>query len=182
MVNFNAQDILTFWFEEIDSKSWWIKDQEFDLLITKRFSSLLEKAKQCELFEWRATPQGRLAEIIVLDQFSRNIYRDKAEAFEADPLALALAQEAVALGVQNQLISVQSTFLLMPYMHSESLKIHDIAVTLFTENGEESNLDFEHKHRNIIKEFGRYPHRNTILNRQSTPEEVAFLKQPGSSF
>jgi len=177
-----ANDVLSFWFEEIDQSRWWTKDSEFDETISRRFMPTIERAKKCELFSWRDSAKGRLAEIIVLDQFSRNVFRDKPEAFAADPLALALAQEAVLHAKHLELSGIERTFLLMPYMHSESLQIHDIAVTLFKENGIQSNVDFEMAHRKIIQQFGRYPHRNEILNRESTEEEKAFLTQPGSSF
>ncbi len=123
-----------------------------------------------------------MAEIIVLDQFSRNIFRDKPEAFASDALALALAQEAIAAKADEQLKPIERSFLYMPFMHSESLAIHEVAVGLFENNGIASNYDFEIKHKTIIERFGRYPHRNSILGRESTPEEIEFLTQPGSSF
>jgi len=176
------REILHFWFEETSPAQWWKKDAAFDGLIAARFGALHRRACQCELHRWRAIPEGRLAEIIVLDQFSRNIHRDTPGAFAADPQALALAQEAVAAGADRALTPGQRVFLYMPYMHSESLAIHDIAVELFRANGIPDNLDFEIRHRDIIARFGRYPHRNAILGRQSTAEEIAFLGQPGSSF
>lgn len=177
-----SEDIIQFWFEEITPKQWWVKDEAFDQLLTERYEGLLVSAAKAELFAWRDTPLGRLAEIIVLDQFSRNIYRNDARAFASDALALALAQEAVRLQAYKGLSSNQKQFMFMPYMHSESLLIHDEAVTLFAEPGLEGNLDFEHKHKVIIEQFGRYPHRNALLGRESTEEEIAFLQQPGSSF
>ena len=137
---------------------------------------------RCELFEWRTSAKGRLAEIIVLDQFSRNMFRDTPLAFASDPLALVLSQEAISIGADEVLTSTQRSFLYMPFMHSESLIIHEAAVQLFTKNGVQSNLDFEMKHKAIIEQFGRYPHRNEILGRESTAEELEFLKQPGSGF
>ena len=181
-MNSEAKEVLNFWFEEIDQSCRWTKDSQFDETINHRFMPLITSAKKCELFGWRNTAKGRLAEVIILDQFSRNVFRNTAEAFAADSLALALAQEAVSLGKHLELTDVERTFLFMPYMHSESLIIHDIALILFKENGIQSNLDFEIAHRNIIQQFGRYPHRNEILNRASTPAETAFLSQPGSSF
>ncbi len=174
--------ILHFWFNEIDEKQWWIKDPAFDALIKKRFGELHIQAAQCELFEWRATAKERLAEIILLDQFSRNIHRDSALAFANDSLALALAQEAVDNECDSELNPIENSFLYMPYMHSESLMIHEQAVELYKNNGIESNYQFELKHKAIIERFGRYPHRNKILGRESTPEEIEFLNQPGSSF
>lgn len=176
------QQVLDFWFEELEPEMWWRKDAALDAEIKTRFHDALKQAKQGELFGWRETPAGRLAEIIVLDQFSRNIYRDQPESFAQDPMALVLAQEAVAAGVHKQLPQQQRAFLLLPYMHSESAVIHQQAVPLFKEFTQQTNYDFELKHKEIIDKFGRYPHRNEILGRQSTAEEIEFLKQPGSSF
>ncbi|QQX79342.1 DUF924 domain-containing protein [Shewanella sp. KX20019] len=174
--------IINFWFEEIKPKQWWVKDIEFDELIKQRFAETLAQAVQGELYHWRATPQGRLAEIIVLDQFSRNIFRDTPQSFAADPMALVLAQEAVALNYDGELKDKQVPFLFMPYMHSESLAIHEVAVRLFSREAAQGNLEFERRHRAIIEQFGRYPHRNAILGRDSSQAELAFLTQPGSSF
>ena len=176
------QTVLDFWFNEIKPSQWWEKDSKFDQLITDRFSSLHNQATKCELFHWRDTIEGRLAEIVVLDQFSRNIYRDKPESFVNDALALSLAQSAVEQGLDSTLEQQQCAFLYMPYMHSESLAIHEQAVELYTKLGHESSLDFEIKHKKIIERFGRYPHRNQILGRQSTDEELVFLSEPGSRF
>lgn len=131
-----------------------------------------KKAICCELFSWRATAAGRLAEILVLDQFSRNMLRDSALAFANDALALALSQEAIYLGLNKELEQIQRIFLYMPFMHSESPAIHEVAMELFEKNGEQANLDFEIKHKNIIERFGRYPHRNGVLGRVSTVEEI----------
>lgn len=174
--------ILTFWFDELEPAQWWRKDEALDRQIAERFSEIHAAAANCELFEWRREARGRLAEIIILDQFSRNIFRDSPRAFAYDPLALALAQEAVANGADKALAPAEKSFLYMPYMHSESLKIHEIAVRLYGASGLEYNLDFEHQHKAIIERFGRYPHRNETLGRPSTAEELEFLKQPGSSF
>lgn len=179
---FTPDMIIHFWFEEIEPKQWWIKDPEFDLLIAERFGKLLEQAIQGELYHWRASPKGRLAEIIVLDQFSRNIHRDTPQAFAADAIALVLAQEAVAVNADSELKAKQVPFLFMPYMHSESKAIHEVAVRLFNREAAQGNLQFEIKHKAIIDQFGRYPHRNQILGRESTAEEIAFLQQPDSSF
>lgn len=176
------QSILTFWFEECEPSLWWAKDDAFDQLIIERFSEVHAEARNFELFEWRASSQGRLAEIIVLDQFSRNMYRGQPAAFAQDALALSLAKAAVSIGADNDLTPEQRTFLYMPFMHSESLKVHEVGLALFEKNGIQSNVDFEIKHKNIIERFGRYPHRNQILGRESTPEEIAFLKQVDSSF
>ena len=176
------QTILDFWFTELTPKQHYAKDAALDEAIRTRFGATLEAAARCELFAWRATPSGRLAEIIVLDQFSRNVYRDTARAFAQDALALALAQELVASGGDAQLPLAQRSFAYMPYMHSESPVVHKEALRLFAQAGLENNLDFERRHLAILERFGRYPHRNAILGRESTVEELAFLQQPGSGF
>lgn len=176
------EEVLHFWFSELTPEDWWKKSDELDRLIEKRFSKVHQAAIRGELFSWRNSAEGRLAEIIVLDQFSRNIYRGKPDSFSSDSLALILAQEAVRSGDDEQLSPEQKAFLYMPYMHSESVVIHEEAVRLFSQKGLEGNLDFEHAHFNIIKKYGRYPHRNEILGRQSTQEEIEFLKGPNSSF
>jgi uncharacterized protein (DUF924 family) len=176
------ESVLQFWFEEISPAQWWKVDAEFDRLVLKRFAEPHGQAMRCELFEWRAEPKGRLAELIVLDQFSRNMHRGARLAYAADPLALALAQEAVAAKADLTLSEGERVFIYMPYMHSESRLIHEVAERLFRENGPESNYDFELRHKAIIDRFSRYPHRNAIVGRQSTEEELAFLAQPGSSF
>lgn len=178
----NYQEVINFWFKEIEPARWWVKDITFDREITKRFFEMHQSARQCELVHWRKTALGRLAEIIVLDQFSRNMYRDTPQAFAYDGIALALAQEAIALGADKTFNSIEKSFLYMPFMHSESLVIHKKAVALYQANGIASNVEFELKHKEIIERFGRYPHRNIILNRESTDEEVKFLSQANSSF
>ncbi|MBL4639483.1 MAG: DUF924 domain-containing protein [Kordiimonadaceae bacterium] len=175
-------DILYFWFTEISSKSWWQKSDAFDALLTRRFSSLLEQAACGELVSWRESGRGRLAEILVLDQFSRNIHRGKSAAFATDSMSLVLAQEAVARGVAENWSADWQQFLYMPFMHSESRVIHEHAVVLFNKPGLNDNLNFERRHKVIIDRFGRYPHRNAILGRSSTLAEIEFLKQPGSGF
>jgi uncharacterized protein (DUF924 family) len=174
-------EVLEFWFKEIEPKKWWVADPDFDNQIRNRFLRLLERAAQGELFSWRREPRGRLAEIIVLDQFSRNIYRNTPAAFAQDSMALVLAQEAVDAGVQNVLSPAERGFLLLPYMHSESKTIHALAERLYREHAPD-NHGFELRHKAIIDRFGRYPHRNRVLGRVSSAEEIEFLAQPGSSF
>ncbi|MDD2179930.1 DUF924 domain-containing protein [Acidovorax sp. D2M1] len=176
------QAILHFWFAELTPKQHFVKDAALDETIRTRFGNTLEAAAKCELFAWRAAPEGRLAEILVLDQFSRNVWRDTPRAFAQDALALALAQELVANGHDRSLPTAQRVFAYMPYMHSESAVIHEQALELFAQPGMENNLDFERRHKTIIDRFGRYPHRNVVLGRTSTAEELAFLSEPGSSF
>ena len=150
-----AQSILHFWFTELTPKQHFVKDPALDETIRTRFGATLEAAARCELFAWRATAEGRLAEIIVLDQFSRNAYRDTARAFAQDALALVLAQELVASGQDRSLPVEQRKFAYMPYMHSESALVHAQAVALFSQPGMEGNLDFELRHKAIIDRFGR---------------------------
>lgn len=176
------QEVVNFWFEEIEPALWWKKDDDFDALLVERFSEIHNRASHCELYEWRRQPEGRLAEIIVLDQFSRNMFRDSARAFATDAMSLTLSQEAIACGADQALTPLQRSFLYMPFMHSESLQIHAVAVELFRNNGIQNILDFELSHMSIIEKFGRYPHRNKILSRLSTAEEIEFLTQPGSGF
>jgi len=176
------QEVIDFWFTELEPKQWWNKSDALDSMIQNRFGSLLNKAKIGELFQWRNTALGSLAEIIILDQFSRTIYRDKPESFSCDPMALVLAQSAISQGLDNELSEAQRAFLYMPFMHSESTVIHVEAIKLFEALGNKNNVDFEYRHKAIIDRFGRYPHRNEILGRQSTTEETEFLKQPNSGF
>lgn len=175
-------EVLSFWFTEIDRALWFKKDAAFDALLAERFGALHAQASAGELSEWRETPHGRLAEIIVLDQFSRNLFRNSPQAFAQDGMALVLAQEAVRCGADTALSAQERVFLYMPFMHSESAAIHETAVQLFTQIGIPNNLDFELRHKAIIDRFGRYPHRNAVLGRVSTTEEAEFLLQPGSGF
>jgi len=177
-----ASDIIRFWFEEIPAESWFTKDPAFDQQLSERFMSTYQHAARGECAHWRETPLGRLAEIIVLDQFPRNMFREQPAAFATDNVALVLSQEAVAQGVLDALTVQQQPFLIMPYMHSESPAIHEKAMILFSRPGLEHNLDYEIRHKAIIDRFGRYPHRNEIVGRESTPDELAFLEEPGSSF
>ena len=178
----NYKQVLDFWFDPENKEFWFSKSDEFDLELEEKFGHTLQQAMQCELWTWRETAEGRLAEIIVLDQFSRNLFRNHHASFAQDPLALSLAQEAVRLGLDQQLAPDQRCFMYMPFMHSESKIIHAQALQLFEALGNPINLGFELKHKTIIDRFGRYPHRNQILERESTPEEVEFLTQPNSSF
>jgi len=169
-------DILHFWFVENGPDQWFKKDEAFDEAIRERFLEIYKEALADKTAAWRATPEGRLAEIVVLDQFSRNMFRGTSRAFGADEKALALAQEAVAQGDDLLVDPRRRVFFYMPYMHSESLDVHQQALPLFEKLGNESALSYEHAHRKILERFGRYPHRNESLKRASTPEEVEFLK------
>lgn len=176
------ESVLNFWFNELTPKQWWQKSSELDGMIRERFHRLHQQASASELYHWRSTANGALAEVLVLDQFSRNMYRDHPMAFATDALALALAQTAIEKGFDTQLVPTERTFLYMPFMHSESALIHQDAVALFTALGAPDNLEYEYRHKAIIDRFGRYPHRNAILGRESTQEEQVFLTQAGSRF
>jgi uncharacterized protein (DUF924 family) len=173
------ENVLHFWFAEHGPDDWFAGKPEFDAKVIARFSETQRRAAACEFWRWRETPDGRLAEIIVLDQFSRQIHRGTAASFASDPLALALAQEAVRAGDDQRLDAKRRVFLYMPYMHSESLAVHDEAVRLFTVLGNTDTLDFERKHRDAIARFGRYPKRNAALGRTTTAEEQAYLDEIG---
>ena len=178
----SPETVITFWFKEVSPEQWWKRSDVFDQRIRTDFGALHQAAQRGELYAWRETARGRLAEIIILDQFSRNIYRDDRRAFACDPMALALAQSAVSARSDLELDAVHRAFLYMPYMHSESAMIHVAAISLFSAPGLEKDLAFELRHKAIIDRFDRFPHRNAILGRQSTPEETAFLMTEGSSF
>ena len=176
------KEILKFWFDELTPEQKWMKDSALDNNIKKRFLKTFNATAAGENYKWRRTARGRLAEIIVLDQFSRNMFRDSPRAFSQDAQALALTQEALREGAHRELNSEELSFLIMPIMHSESKKIHHEFINYFRLPGLEKTLDFEIKHKAIIDKFGRYPHRNDILMRSSRLEELEFLTQPGSSF
>lgn len=176
------QDVLSFWFDTLRPEDWWKKDSKLDRIICEEFRQTLDTASSGGLKDWRTTPSGRLAEILVLDQFTRNIYRDSAQAFMNDDLALALAEEAINEGADIHLNTERRAFMYMPYMHSESAAVHETALELFNQPGMELQLEFEIKHKVIIDRFGRYPHRNELLSRISTNDELDFLKEDNSSF
>lgn len=176
------EGVLAFWFHELEPRSWWAVDSALDETIRVRFGMRLQQAIAGELWTWRTSARGRLAEVIVLDQFSRNVFRGTAQAFAQDPQALALAQEAVRDGALQALSDIERAFLLLPYMHSESRLIHADAEVLYERFAPRENYEFELRHKAIVDRFGRYPHRNAILGRASTAEELEFLQQPGSSF
>ncbi|MDE0391618.1 MAG: DUF924 domain-containing protein [Rhodospirillales bacterium] len=176
------EQVLSFWFERHGPDDWWAKEPAFDAAIRSEFGALHASAALGELHDWREGPDGRLAEIVVLDQFSRNLYREDPRAFACDGMALALAQEALRAGADHAVLPEQRKFFYMPYEHSESPRIHEIAVALFESLDDPRSLDYELQHKAIIDRFGRYPHRNKALGRASTAEEIAFLNTPNSSF
>ncbi|MBM7709857.1 DUF924 family protein [Enterococcus lemanii] len=178
----DPQVVLDFWFKETPAESWFNGGTVFDQTIITKFGALHQAASQGELAHWRQSIHGYLAEIILLDQFSRNIYRNQAQAFAYDGMALILAQEALKRTDLKDLTIAEKGFLIMPFMHSESLKIHQEYAYLFEEPGLESRLKYEKLHVAIIERFGRYPHRNQVLGRTSSSDEIAFLQEPNSSF
>ena len=181
-MKYTANDILNFWFNESTKAERWQKDAKYDQKIYDRFNQLYRQAAAGELYAWRETVAERLAEIILLDQFPRNMFRDNKQAFATDMLALTLAQTAIQLNLDKTLTDEQLAYLYMPYMHSESKIIHEVAMLLFSKKGLEENLAYEIKHKAIIDRFGRYPHRNAILGRTSTPEEIDFLQSKTTYF
>ena len=172
------QEVLDFWFVEWEPADWFKKSEEFDNEIRTRFLETYEAIVAGGTTEWRRSAKGRLAEIIVLDQFSRNMFRDDAKAFASDALAVELAKEA--LSDWDEFSLQERSFVVMPFMHSELLAVHDWAAKWFDEPGLERRKKYELLHSEIIERFGRYPHRNRVLGRTSTPEEEAFLQEhPG---
>jgi uncharacterized protein (DUF924 family) len=176
---FEFRAVLDFWFTEVSDSDRWSMGRLLDPMIRERFGSVHKAAAAGELWPWREAAEGRLAEIIVLDQFSRHIFRGTAAAFASDPVALVLAQESVRARADRAVDEQKRVFFYMPFMHSESQNIHEGARELFATLGD--TLKYEVRHREIIRRFGRYPHRNAILGRISTPEEIAFLQTPGST-
>lgn len=178
----SAQDVIEFWFVEHGPEDWFSANPEFDRRLADAFAETHAAVARGEAWQWRETPDGRLAEIIVLDQFSRQLFRGSPQAFATDSMALALAQEAVAGGHDKALEQARRKFLYMPYMHSESLPIHDEAFRLFTSLGEEETLKYEVAHADCLRRFGRYPRRNAALGRQSTAEELEYIASGDGMF
>ena len=193
-VNEEAASVIDFWFGPPGSeergnlrKQWFVKDAGFDAEIAARFAPLIERALRGELASWSEDSEGALAEILLLDQFTRNVFRDTARAFAGDSRAFAAAAAMVGLQMDQRLPTEVRAFVYMPFEHAESLLAQDEAVRLFTRlAGKDERLcdmlAYAHKHRVIIERFGRFPHRNEILGRLSTAEELDFLRQPGSRF
>ena len=185
-------DVLAFWFSELKPQQWFRGGDAVDKAIETRFGALLEQVARGERDDWAGTAKGRLAMVLVLDQFPRNIHRGKAQSFSYDAKALALVLEGLSHGVDEKLTPIQRTFFYLPMEHCEALEIQDRSVERYAslvmavppaERAQYRNyLDYAWRHYEIIKRFGRYPHRNEILGRASTEEETEFLRQPGSSF
>lgn len=177
-----ADDVLEFWYVESDPSQWFHKDEHYDAAIRDRFSELIDEALRGEHDDWATSDLGALALIIVLDQFPRNIFRDDARSYAGDAKALEISLATQARGTWTELEADYKHFILVPMMHSEDLEIQEKSLPLFKEHCEEHVHTYGVKHRDIVKRFGRFPHRNAILGRESTPEELEFLKTPGSSF
>ena len=179
-----APDVLRFWFGEgaergLRHKCWFNKDPAFDAEVARRFRNLHDKLSTN--LDWLDPAPQCLARILVLDQFPRNMFRGTPRAFATDGLALGAARHAIACGYDRDMLAVERQFIYLPFEHSESLADQERACELMRPLGEDL-VDWALRHKAIIERFGRFPHRNAILGRVSTPEEIEFLKQPGSSF
>ena len=189
--------VLTFWFGNVAGeppppefqKRWWTKSEAFDGEIRQRFGDLHSALMAGEHDDWLDTPRGCVARIIVLDQFSRNMFRDDPRAFASDPLALAATDRVLQSSFLDDLGGHEQLFALMPLMHAESRERQAQSVREFEAlaartpgDAFDSNVDYAYRHKRIVDRFGRYPHRNAVLGRDSTAEELEFLKEPGSSF
>ncbi|RED53701.1 DUF924 family protein [Aestuariispira insulae] len=177
-----VDDVLNFWFEECSPEQWFKKDDSFDELVRESFLGLYEKVAARCFSHWRDSARGCLAEIIVLDQFSRNMFRNDPQAFAADDIARECLYHALEKGWDADLPKLQRKFLYMPLMHSEDPADQRLSIEKFETLQEPESLKFAHLHKDIIDRFGRYPHRNDVLGRETTAEERAFLTQPNSSF
>lgn len=190
-----AQDVLDFWFLPEGAEGhgrqrieWFRKDEAFDSALHQRFDALIAQAIAGGLREWdELGPRGTLARLLVLDQFTRNAWRGKPESFAGDTLALGAARQLVESGAHTALAPVERQFVYMPFEHAEDARMQEQAVTLFAElagqhEGFDEALDYAHRHRGVIARFGRFPHRNAILGRASSPDELAYLALPGAGF
>lgn len=166
-------EILSFWFQELDPKDWWAKSDATDDQIRERFLELWEEQKSKTADDFLTAPETALAAVILFDQFPRNMFRDSADAFSTDHLAQQIAEKAVDLKLDAQLPEDQRAFLYMPFMHAEDIQLQNRSVTLFTKLG--SNQKFANEHRDVIAKFGRFPHRNAVLGRQTRDEEQAAI-------
>ncbi len=181
--NPQALELLQFWFETIEPRLWFARDGAFDARVRQRFLPLTEQAAAGTLLRWGDEPLGALALVLLLDQLPRQIWRGSARAFSTDPEALALSQAAVARGwVATEPARARRQFWLMPMMHSEDLAVQEASLPLFARWSDPRTALFAQRHHAVIARFGRFPHRNQLLGRPSTPEETAFLLEPGSRF
>jgi uncharacterized protein (DUF924 family) len=174
-----AEEVIQFWCVEHDKDDWFGGKAEFDARLASEFGETHPHVARGEAWRWRRTAEGRLAEIIVLDQFSRQLLRGSAEAFAQDKMALVLAQEAIAQGADQAVEPVRRAFFYLPFMHAESLVIQDEGVRLYEALGDAEQLDYMRKHREVISRFRRFPFRNKALGRESTAEELAYIAEQG---
>ncbi|HEX7114957.1 MAG TPA: DUF924 family protein [Steroidobacter sp.] len=171
----DCEAVLRFWFGELKPKQWFTRDERLDRLIRERFLSTYEEAKRVDP-QSLAQAREALAHVIALDQFPRNMFRGTPQAFATDDLALAISRHAIASGLDKQLDRFGRIFLYMPFQHSEDRDVQASSVELFASVGDDNSLDYARQHREIIERFGRFPHRNAVLGRASSAEELEFLK------
>jgi len=171
----SASNILDFWFSAEIKALWYNSTAEFDQLLSERFLETYKAAVKGELEQWSDSPEGSLALVILLDQFPLNMFRGKKECFQSELESIRVANQAIESQFDVKLPDEQKAFLYLPFMHSETLKDQDRAIALFEKAGLGDNLKYARHHRNIIERFGRFPHRNKILDRNSTPEEISYL-------
>lgn len=176
------KEVLDFWFDPKHTPLHFQVNHEFDELIRKKFLATWEAASEGLLLDWRKDIRGRLAEIIVLDQFSRNLFRNDVRTYTQDKMAIALAQEVINHPDYNTLKQEEKKYILLPFMHSESLDLHDWAAKYYEENGDENLIYFEKLHRDVLEEFGRYPYQNDDLGRKSTPDEIKYLEEKDGKY
>ena len=169
-----AEQVTRYWFEELPPQAWFRKDTRVDDTIRERFAALHDEIARIRP-EQLTTPRDCLAAVIVLDQFPRNMFRDSPRSFATDALALSISQHAIAAGLDRQLDRQQRWFLYMPFQHSEDRAVQARSIELFTQLGDRENLGYARRHQEIIDRFGRFPHRNEVLGRVSTPEEAQFI-------
>ncbi|TCD16453.1 DUF924 family protein [Oricola cellulosilytica] len=173
------KDVLDFWFDELEAEQWFKKDEALDKTIVERFGALHTKIAEMPVADLARTPRRALAAIIVLDQFSRNMFRGSAKSFASDAKARDLAATVIAAGDDADMTVNERHFLYMPYMHSETLDDQDRSCDLFRKLGKENGITYAEKHRDVIKQFGRFPHRNDVLGRETTGEEQRWLDDGG---
>lgn len=171
----SQEEVLNFWFSEIDSKLWFNSTAELDEQIKQRFESVYQAALSDKLDDWQKSPEGSLALVIVLDQFPLNMYRDKHQSFAGEVKARQVTKQAIDKRFDQSLSDKEKAFLYLPLMHSEDLADQDLSVELFEKAGLEHNLRYAKHHREIVRKYGRFPHRNRILGRESTAEEIEYL-------
>ncbi len=176
------EEVLKFWFDDLSPDDWFESDEAVDSHIRERFQELHEALLEQVPETWRSNARGCLAAVIVLDQFPRNMYRGTSRAFAADGAALSLAKEALTRGFDRELSIDERKFLYMPFEHSENPAEQARSIELFSTLESELDLDYARRHKEIIDRFGRFPHRNAVLGRVSSPEEIEFIKEPDSSF